>query len=199
MQFSMDILLITNDINLIEKTEAIADIENSIIVGIEKIKKKEYKYILIDEENFILESKYVHLLDLNKGNIAILGYNMFDEFLVINKDDFSIYNMEIYFEDIEYFPPEDEDILSEDDYEKNLELNLILEKLLDPNIDIEIILKEMELLEKEHLYELFYFMPTAAKERLLKTHNNKIKNLYRIYSFRNKINKLIKKEKSPRR
>lgn len=181
----MNYLLITNNDRLISKYEGKIDIENSIMLGIEK--KEKYEFIIVDEDNFKFES--IETLNKLKKKIVILGYNPIKKHLFINKEVFNIdeidhllsnENIEGDVLNVDVNEDEDEEKIKSKD-KKILEL---YEKLTNEGKDFEQGVEEFIELEYEEKRTIFLMLPPATLKKVKR--NKEIKQDYKKFSNESK-------------
>lgn len=90
----MDILLVTNSLKLINEYEGKLPISNSIFMALNL--SNNYEYIIIDEDNLILEKEEAEKLSNIREKVLILGKTN-NKYNNISKDEFDIEDINIYY------------------------------------------------------------------------------------------------------
>lgn len=176
----MKILLISNDINLIEKYINQVDIVNSTIL-VPSI-SEQYSYILLDEYNIKIEKENINLLAPYKNKILILGYNKYRNFTTIQKEEFNIESIKQYFDKVEHKPfaiSKDDNISKDDMYR----LINFMDKLSNLQIPINRTLEELNDCDISFKKIIFSSIPSSTRSRILKEGSilNKIKLLLKVF------------------
>lgn len=177
----MNILLISNDINIINKFDNKVDTINSTIL-VSSIADN-YDYIILDEQNIRFDTNAIELLKPYSEKVGVLGYTNSPDYTFLKKDEFDIENIQIYFEN--------ETIqIKEGNLSKNEKNNLqspkntyilleYIEKLSDNKLEINTILNDLNTQEKKNKATVFSFLSQATKLKVFKRANlrNKIRFL----------------------
>ncbi|MCQ4924828.1 hypothetical protein NE686_17130 [Tissierella carlieri] len=188
----MNKLLITNNNSIIDKYQHHIDIINSILLGADIWDY--YDYIIIDEQNIEIEEIELSQIIPIKNKVAILGYTPIDDFIFINKEEFNVYNIEYYFQEIEDNEDEPsslEETINEIELEKIKYMGIILDKTNDLKKDI----NDLKNLDYSFREELYRCLPTVAKKRVIKESNISIKIDFIRTMLKVKFNKIILREK----
>jgi len=90
----LDILLVTNSLKLINEYEGKLPISNSIFMALNL--SNNYEYIIIDEDNLILEKEEAEKLSNIREKVLILGKTN-NKYNNISKDEFDIEDINIYY------------------------------------------------------------------------------------------------------
>lgn len=161
----LKILLITNDIHLINRYNKQVDIINSVILLPDAM--DEYDYILLDEQNIKIEEDSIAILEKFKSKTAILGFNIYDGFTILPKEEFNPQTISIYFD--EQIPKH---LTTIEDDKSNIidlyELIAFIDKLSDINIPIDDTLKELDKMKLNFKTNLYNHIPTSVKARISK-------------------------------
>lgn len=174
----MKILLITNDTNLMSNTSDSIDVINSIILVPEIANN--YDYIVLDECNIILEGEMIGLLDPYIERVGVLGYNRYNSYTLLRRDEFSFDNIQLYFEN------NNKNTLKkgnsgEDNKETIYKLIKYIEKLTDINTPINETLKELNSFDKNFKKILYSYLPHCTKVRIFK--NGSILNKLEVVKY----------------
>lgn len=173
------LLLVTNNASIISMTNQKIDIENSILMGIEKEKENEYDYLIIDEDNLIIEDE--QLLTPYKHKIAILGYTYATDYMFIDKDNFDINEIETYFEGSQEHNDTSPNNNEHDDYNEIIEKDQIIldvyNKLTAQDATLSTIGQEFNSLSDDIKQTLFLMLPKNTLSYMLK--DKSIKSDYR--------------------
>lgn len=175
----MNYLLITNNDRLISKYEGKIDIVNSIVLGIEEEEK--YEFIIVDEDNLKIES--IETLNQLKNKVVILGYNPIKNYLFINKEVFSIDEID-HLLSKEYIEGENSNADEEKIKIKDKKILELYKKLINERNDFEQGVEEFIKLEYEEKRTIFLMLPPATLKKVKR--NKEIKQDYKEFLNENK-------------
>ncbi|MCK9470656.1 MAG: hypothetical protein M0Q88_02755 [Bacilli bacterium] len=157
----MKALLVTNDLELINKYENELDITNTLILCLEI--EKEYDAIIIDENNLYLEKKEAKRLKDIKEKICIIGYKNQGEYLQINKEEFDIDDIEIYFSKESLLTP----IYSDETNAEDIEILKYMEKIIDEQ-ELKEVGKGLFENNQNFRFKLYSYLPKEYRKKLFK-------------------------------